>query len=174
MKYTLCAFIFFILTCSSTSTRSEQEKPPAVTDLGKFVKLNLSKKYSFAYNLLTDPKRISYEGETKEEFAYGNSCGMGGDSPLGHEEYQLLYKLKRKDVFLNILKGPNPVGRMYALQGLYFMQGSGVKLTKEETELVKAVIESPTKILTCSGCMYQYSTFKDEYEYLQKYYPYKP
>lgn len=164
MKYSVCVLLLFWVACSSSSQKRSipEPEPPRKIHLGVFQRMKLPKEYANAYRVLTDPK---------EELIFGDVCGVGGEIPPGGLEYTRLNKLGRKDVFLNILKGPNIVGRMYALKGLYELQTSGITLTKEESELVEKVLQIPVMFESCSGCNGQYSTYKQEYEYLKETYP---
>ncbi|MGQ0613094.1 MAG: hypothetical protein ACT4PV_05080 [Planctomycetaceae bacterium] len=85
---------------------------------------------------------------------YGTMCGDGGDPPPGREALERILAHPRKlPVLLDLLRGPNPEGRVYALEGLERLRKGGVEIDAAREATIKAVRELAVRIQCCAGCI---------------------
>lgn len=97
---------------------------------------------------------------------YGYSIGISGAKPDGREAMEKLLKLNDKTVFISLLKGDNPSGRIYAAEGLLRLENSKENvdmINKIFSTLVKNGIEYPTS----HGCIVTDETY-EYYKYDRK------
>jgi hypothetical protein len=85
-----------------------------------------------------------------EDLAVGKSCGEVGWPPRGRDAESVLEKQRRVDLFRNVLRGPNPEGRVYAAQALTDLQA----MRPEDGAVVAKLASLPIPIMTCGGCTY--------------------
>jgi hypothetical protein len=98
----------------------------------------------------------------QEVLAVGTKCGEGGEPPAGAEEVRALRSSRRFDLLRNVLRGPNPEARVYALKVLRQMEVSAGDRTA-----IEAVSALPVKITTCSGCTYFDATISEALKELE-------
>ena len=77
--------------------------------IGDIKDISLSEEFQKYYDFL-------YYCENETEYGYFG--GIEAVKPMGREAMEELLKLNNKQVFINLLKGDNPCGRIYAAEGL--------------------------------------------------------
>ncbi len=91
---------------------------------------------------------------------YGYSIGISGAKPDGREAMEKLLKLNDKTVFISLLKGDNPSGRIYAAEGLLRLENS-----KENVDLINQIfstlVRNGIRYTTAGGCI----IMDEEYKY---------
>lgn len=91
---------------------------------------------------------------------YGYSYGIAGAKPEGREAMEKLLKLNDKAVFISLLKGDNPTGRIFAAEGLLRLENS-----KENVDLINQIfstlVRNGIRYTTSHGCI----IMDEEYEY---------
>jgi hypothetical protein len=92
----------------------------------------------------------------QEELAVGTKCNEGGEPPAGANEAKALRSSRRFDLLRNILRGPNPEARVYALKALRQTGAS-----TGDRAAIEAVSALPLKIRACSGCEYFHGTINE-------------
>ena len=116
--------------------RSKVLGPPAAIDPAPEVE--------GAYHLLWSP--LSH-------LAYGRMQGEGGDTPEGRVAMeQLLAHEQGPALFDDILRGPNPEGRLYAAEGLLRLEAKGRKPNEQTRKGIDWVRKSDVKIQVTRGC----------------------
>lgn len=125
--YGLDAYIFAYDFADNYKKFSEHKKTLA----GEMKDIQLPKEYQAYYDFL-----FSAETET----VYGYMCGIGGDKPEGRRAMEKLLKLNDKNVFINLLKGDNPCGRIYAAEGLLRLENS-----KENVKIINEIFSQLRK-----------------------------
>jgi hypothetical protein len=85
-------------------------------------------------------------------------CGVGGSPPAGNEAIALLARKKRWPIIENILRGPNPEGRVYAVLALLCGERHGRKVPPETRATIDTVLALDLPISVCRGCMYDHAT----------------
>jgi hypothetical protein len=141
--------------------RADYEFPPgsekvrAMLDrrLGPLLPVQVPPDLAAAYARLMSPQ---------EELAVGTNCGEGGEPPAGAEEVKALRSSRRFDLLRNVLRGPNPEARVYALKAL---RQTGV--SAGDRAAIEAVSALPLKITTCSGCAYFHATTSEALKELE-------
>lgn len=92
---------------------------------------------------------------------YGYSIGIPGAKPDGREAMEKLLKLNDKAVFISLLKGDNPTGRIYAAEGLLRLENS-----KENVDIINNIfstlVRTGIEYNSASGCIWD---FEKKYEY---------
>ncbi len=84
---------------------------------------------------------------------YGTMFGEGGDPPPGREALERIVTHEhRLPVLEDLLRGPNPEGRLYALEGLERLRKNGTELDAATLAAMKAVRALAVQIQCCSGC----------------------
>lgn len=78
--------------------------------------------------------------------AYGLSCGYGGTPPSGREALERLVDAGAEPELRLLLRGPDPVGRAYAAEGLRRLDAVSDADARAMEQLAEA------RITTCSGC----------------------
>lgn len=115
-----------------------------------------------AASAVTVPKslRSTYEAlmSPTSRLVFGSACGYAGTKPAGRAGAQALQKARRVDLLGNILRGPNPEGRVYAAQALESLGRAGVALGAGDQEAIVKVKALPVLINACSGCMPESAT----------------
>jgi hypothetical protein len=97
------------------------------------------------YQYLTNPLN---------DITVGNGgCGYPPDIPLGKEAIDALLAAKRYDLIENVLRGFNPGGRIYAVTALLEAKRNGARLSFATDLTIKRIVNSPTPISTCTGCI---------------------
>lgn len=96
---------------------------------------------------------------------YGYSIGISGAKPDGREAMEKLLKLNDKTVFISLLKGDNPSGRIYAAEGLLRLENS-----KENVDMINNIfstlVRNGIEYPTSHGCIVTDETYE--------YYKYDP
>lgn len=91
---------------------------------------------------------------------YGYSYGIAGAKPDGRIAMEKLLKLNDKDIFISLLKGDHPAGRIYAAEGLLRLENS-----KENVDLINQIfstlVRNGIRYTTSHGCI----IMDEEYEY---------
>lgn len=91
---------------------------------------------------------------------YGYAYGIAGAKPDGRIAMEKLLKLNDKDIFISLLKGDNPAGRIYAAEGLLRLENS-----KENVDLINQIfstlVRNGIRYTTSNGCI----IMDEEYEY---------
>lgn len=96
-----------------------------------------------------------------EHFAYGERCGFAGTFPDGRYEVTQFVKSGNKEALVQWLQSANTEKQVYAVDGLYQLHAKGVKLTKEELQMIAFVMNKKGSIYACHGCMYGRDTIKE-------------
>lgn len=91
---------------------------------------------------------------------YGYAYGIAGAKPDGRIAMEKLLKLNDKDIFISLLKGDHPAGRIYAAEGLLRLENS-----KENVDLINQIfstlVRNGIRYTTSNGCI----IMDEEYEY---------
>jgi hypothetical protein len=109
-------------------------------ELGPTQTLDVPEELQKSYEILASPL---------DRLVVGTACGVAGSPPLGAKETLMLEKAGRLDLLRNVLRGPNPEGRVYAAQALRRHQ----PLTPDDASVIEKIRTQPTIIFGCSGCM---------------------
>src|SRR6185295_14016273 len=104
--------------------------------LGPLAPVNVPPDLAAAYARLMSPQ---------EELAVGTSCGEGGEPPACAKETKSLSSARRFDLLRNVLRGPNPEARVYALKALE-QAGAAGATERAAIEVVRAL---PAKVRAC-------------------------
>jgi hypothetical protein len=86
---------------------------------------------------------------------YGSSCGIAA-TPTEYQQ-KLITILQKRDLatLSTWLRSPNIEKQLYAIKGLYKLQGSGdYQITSEEKKIIDAIANKNGEAQTCSGCIY--------------------
>lgn len=94
------------------------------------------------YELLTDPLN---------DLRFGTLCGDGGDKPDVRIAIEHLMGMRGGDWLGNVLRGDNPVGRVYAAEALLATQGIA-RLNQRDRDTIDAIRKLNIPISTCDGC----------------------
>ena len=94
------------------------------------------------YALLTDPLN---------DLRFGTMCGDGGDKPAGRVAIEHLMGTRGGDWVGNVLRGDNPVGRVYAAEALLATQGIA-RLNQRDRDTIDAIKKLDIPIAVCDGC----------------------
>lgn len=94
------------------------------------------------YELLTDPLN---------DLRFGTLCGDGGDKPAARIAIEHLMGVRGGDWVGNVLRGDNPVGRVYAAEALLATQGIA-RLNQRDRDTIDAIRKLNIPISTCDGC----------------------
>lgn len=87
------------------------------------------------------------------DLAYGSMQGEGGDKPEGRLAMEKLLAHEQGASLLgDVLRGPNPEGRLYAAEGLLRLERRGGKLGEQIRKNIDWVRKSDVKIHACRGC----------------------
>jgi len=85
---------------------------------------------------------------------YGWYEGEGGDPPDGRVAVEKILAHERGRALLeDILRGPNPEGRVYAAEALLRLEKKGGKLGEQEKRNIEWVRKSSVKIWVARGCL---------------------
>jgi hypothetical protein len=99
-----------------------------------------------SYSRLTD-RNASLE--------YGRACGLfGWTPPRGRPEIDALVSAGRWDLMRAVLRGPNPVGRLYAADALL----SQPIVTRADAQTILAMVRDDAQVSVCSPCTSYEST----------------
>jgi hypothetical protein len=86
----------------------------------------------------------------EEKLAVGDTCGDGASPAEGASETKALRSARRIDLLRNVLRGPNPEARVYALEALRKLRA----LDAADRSIAERLAAAPLKVTTCSGCIY--------------------
>ena len=135
-----------------------------------------NKKYSTQKEKLIGPRTVinipedlqkyyDFLFSAEEDINYGYYGGIAGSQPTGRSALIELSILNDPNVFINILKGDNPCGRIYAAEGLLRLENS-----QENVDLINKIIsplvEEKITYNTIDGCIvstreYEYYTYDE-------------
>jgi hypothetical protein len=88
-----------------------------------------------------------------EKLTVGNRCGAFGRNPKGRYAIEYI-KNNNSELLMNILKGYNPEGRIYAVAAIKDLsKHRKIKLQKIEKETIKKIINLDIPIRSCNGCL---------------------
>ena len=111
--------------------------------IGDIEDIQLPKEYQKYYDLLFS---------CEEEIHYGYIGGIVAEKPIGRKAMEELLKLDDQQIFINLLKGDNPCGRVYAAEGLLRLENS-----EENIQIINTVfsplIEEGITYSTIGGCI---------------------
>jgi hypothetical protein len=93
-----------------------------------------------AYEMLMSPL---------EELTVGTTCGDGGGPAHGRLETDSLRAAGRIDLLRQILRGPNPEGRVYAARALAEMDAMNI----DDQGITQWLAARPVSIQFCDGCI---------------------
>lgn len=113
-------------------------------ELGEPSTVKVPKSLAIAYAALMSPS---------SRLVFGSACGVAGSKPAGRVGAEALLKAKRVDLLNNILRGPSPEGRVYAVQALEALRAKGVALGEADQVAIAKVKALPILINACAGCM---------------------
>lgn len=87
------------------------------------------------------------------DLVYGTMYGEDGGPPPGREALETLVAHDRGEALLDdVLRGPNPEGRLYAAEGLLRLERKGKKLGEDVRKNIEWVRKSDVGIQVCRGC----------------------
>lgn len=113
--------------------------------LGPPLKIDPDPALEKAYLLLWSPL---------SDLVYGRMYGEGGDPPDGRDAVEKILAHERGAGLLDdILRGPNPEGRLYAAEALLRLERNGGKLDEQVRKDIAWVRKSDVKIRVCRGCL---------------------
>ena len=84
-----------------------------------------------------------------EPLTAGNACGMLGKPLPGGEAMKALIESERWDLVRNVLRGPNPGGRVMAAWAL----AGAERATPADWRAIRALRETRSPIRYCTGCV---------------------
>jgi hypothetical protein len=113
-------------------------------ELGTLVAVSGTPAELAAYETLAGPGAL----------VFGSGCGIAGTQTEGAAARDVLVRDQRDDLLRNALRGMNPAGRAFAMQGL---EARG-KLDQTDNAVVNKLAGLPIQIETCGGCLYGHST----------------
>ncbi len=144
---------------SSLVARAEYQSPAASADARAALDRALGAQAPVLADSLPRSVREAYERlmSPLEELAVGSSCGIVGRSPAGRDAMLTLIAAKRIDLLRNVLRGPNPGGRIYAAQALRQLRA----MSPQDEAIVAALASSSTPVTLCNGCMFSEKTSAD-------------
>lgn len=115
-----------------------------VAQLGTAVSIEPDAEVADAYRILSSPL---------SQLVFGTVCYESGHPPLGRTELETILGHESPDMALgNIVRGPNPEGRVYAAEGLLRLVQQGTTLSGETKRAIRWVYRSQTAIQVCDGC----------------------
>lgn len=110
--------------------------------LGPRIEQKVPAELAADYALLTDPLN---------DLRFGTMCGDGGDKPLGRVAIEHLAGAADGDHLVNVLRGDNPVGRVYAAEALLARRGIA-DLNEPDKATIAAIKRLDIPIAVCDGC----------------------
>jgi hypothetical protein len=138
-------------TSPTTFTISTQDEARAAAfrqhlseELGEPVATPIPDTLAPHYELLTSPYSHLHVGEV---------CYVNAVKPQGRIAVETLQAAGRLDLIRNVLRGPNPEGRVYAAQALLTLAQQGTPLNPADAAAIKKIRTQPTPIMVCMGCM---------------------
>jgi hypothetical protein len=87
------------------------------------------------------------------ELDYGTACYWAGMPPPGREAIDHLIAKQRYDLIGNVLRGYSPEGRLYALEAILTKGRESQSLLQRNCQTISRVVNLPTAINTCYGCL---------------------
>lgn len=94
------------------------------------------------------------EGELfDEKIFYGSLCGDGGSKLEERIQTDIWVRKKDRLSLMKWLQSTNFEKQVYAVDGLYQLKKSGVKLTEQENSIIKAIQSKKGKVHVCNGCL---------------------
>lgn len=126
--------------------------------VGKTKKIKIPDEYQIYYDYLYTSKNI---------IDYGERGGITGIKPDGRRTMEKLLELNNPDIFINIMKGENPSGRMYGAEGLLRLENSQ-KNIDIINEIFAPLIKEKIKYRCIDGCLI-YTQEYQKYRYDKDY-----
>ena len=80
---------------------------------------------------------------------FGYSCFHDGGKPQGRQAMLDLLDRNKISLLQNVLRSPNPVGRLYALEALLILDKKGYALEATDREQIEMILESEIQISNC-------------------------
>lgn len=112
--------------------------------LGDALKIDPADELSKAYLLLRSPFA---------DLVYGKMYGEDGGPPEARTALeQILAHAQGANLLDDILRGPNPEGRLYAAEGLLRLERKGKRLDEQTKKNIDWIRKSDVKIHVCDGC----------------------
>lgn len=100
-----------------------------------------------------------------QELTYGLSYAYGGGPPPGRPETeQILRHDKALTVLADVLRGPNPEGRVYAAEALTRLEKQGATLPEDVKKALALVRDSELPVMVCYGCLTGREPAKKQFE----------
>jgi len=127
--------------------------------VGKTKKIKIPDEYQIYYDYLYS---------SKNRIDYGERGGITGIKPDGRRAMEKLLELNNPDIFINIMKGENPSGRMYGAEGLLRLENSQ-KNIDIINEIFAPLIKEKIKYRCISGCLIytqEYQKYKYDKDYV--------
>lgn len=109
-------------------------------ELGPLVAVSGTPAELAAYDTLAGPRPL----------VFGSGCGFAGTQTEGAAARDVLVRHQRDDLLRNALRGMNPAGRAFAMQGLEALG----KLDQTDRVVVSKLARLPVQIETCGGCLF--------------------
>jgi hypothetical protein len=95
------------------------------------------------YELLTDPMG---------DLRFGDLCGRSADWLPERAAIRALERAGRVDLISNVLRSPNPEGRVYAAESLLKRRAAGGDVADDDLRVIAAIRELEIPISCCGGC----------------------
>jgi hypothetical protein len=87
------------------------------------------------------------------DIVYGRMQGEGGEPPEGRNAVERILGHEQGPALLDdILRGPNPEGRLYAAEALLRLEKKGLRLDEQVRKSIDWIRESGVKIHVARGC----------------------
>jgi hypothetical protein len=141
--------------------RMERLNQRIANDLGPLQKCTIPAELAESYSLLSS---------AYANLRYGEACTMFMEPPAGHDEIQTLIRAKRWDLIKNVLRGANPVGRLYAAEALLRANIHADKDKKiigpDDRQTIENIKYAGIRIPRCSGCFGGETNAAQELHYL--------
>jgi hypothetical protein len=112
-------------------------------ELGAQIPIKVSDSVKSQYEFLMSPF---------ERLVYGESCGVDPIPPKGYSETQVLVSQNEDNLLRNVLRGPNPEGRIYAAFALIDLDEKKKILSEKDISTIKKVLNSKISVSKCRRC----------------------
>lgn len=86
------------------------------------------------------------------ELDYGSSCYAAGTRPDGYLAIEKIMKYGNVKIIENILRSPNPEGRIYAIQALFRKNIDSLKKKNRYSDIIDRILSLGIDIRICAGC----------------------
>lgn len=125
-----------------------------------YYSLNKRNNDSIITSINTIYDNISFVGGTlriKDEtrrYVYGNRCGFTGEKTPYRIKLNQIVKARDYVELNKWLVSSRPELQAYAVEGLYLLKESGLKLSEKQMSLIRALKKDFSQINVCSGCIF--------------------